>query len=288
MDTQERSHFGFIGFGLIGGSVARALRSLYPASKIVAYNYYQTKPHKRLELAKEEGTLTAVVTSLADFSACDVVFLCAPVMTNISYLEQLVPYLNPDCILTDVGSVKGNIEDVAIRLHVGRQFVGGHPMAGSEKTGYENSDASLLKNAFYFLTPTAETDKAYTEWMKQFVKGIGAYCMVLDALSHDQMTAAISHAPHVVSASLVNAVAMLDQDGTYGKFTAGGFRSTTRIAASSPEVWDNICLANKQCILDFLEKFTDTLHQAKTAIEKEDSEALTAFFSSAKKYRDSI
>ena len=108
-NTTDISHFGFIGFGLIGGSIAHALRELYPDSDIMAYNYYETKAHPQLELAKNDGILSDISTSLADFSRCDVIFLCAPVMTNVAYLEKLKPYLSKDCIITDVGSVKGNI-----------------------------------------------------------------------------------------------------------------------------------------------------------------------------------
>ncbi len=286
--SKQRSHFGFIGFGLIGGSIARVLRNLYPESHIIAYNYYETKPHARLELAKQEGTLSLVSTSLSDFSSCEVIFLCAPVLTNISYLKKLAPYLGHDCIITDVGSVKGNIHKAIDELGLNRQFVGGHPMTGSEKTGYENSNAAILQDAWYLLTPTKVTKPEYTEWMKNFVNSSGSYCMVLDETSHDEITAGISHVPHIISAALVNTVASHDKNGTYKKLAAGGFRDVTRIASSSPEMWENICLSNKDSILDFLDEYIKNLRQARSEIEKGDSSALTEFFSSAKTYRDTI
>lgn len=285
---KQRSHFGFIGFGLIGGSIARALRNLYPESNILAYNYYETKPHPQLELAKKEGTLSFVSASFADFSSCDVIFLCAPVLTNISYLERLLPHLSPDCIITDVGSVKGNIHKAVDRLGLNRQFVGGHPMAGSEKTGYANSSAALLDGAYYLLTPTKETETSYTEWLKQFVTAAGARCMVLDETSHDEITAGISHAPHIISAVLVNTVALHDKKGNYKKLAAGGFRDITRISSSSPEMWENICLSNKDCILNFLDEYMEILKKAREDIEKSDSKELTKLFSDAKTYRDTI
>ncbi len=112
---KKRTRFGFIGFGLIGGSVARALRDLYPDSEIMAYNYYETKPHEKLEQAKSEGTLTSISTNLEDFSRCQVIFLCAPVLKNVAYLKKLLPHLSPDCILTDVGTPtpESNPEHVA-------------------------------------------------------------------------------------------------------------------------------------------------------------------------------
>lgn len=287
-EIKTRSHFGFIGFGLIGGSIARALRELYPDSRITAYNYYETKKHEKLEMAKSEGTLSDISTSLADFHTCDVIFLCAPVLKNIAYLQKLAPHLSDDCILTDVGSVKGDIHAEIERLGLTRQFVGGHPMTGSEKTGYANSDAAILKDAFYLLTPTEDSDPAYVVWLKQFIQDIGSVCMVLDAKQHDQITAGISHGPHVISAALVNAVAARDNDGVYGKLAAGGFRDITRISSSSPEMWENICQTNRNSILEFLEEYITLLNQAKKDIASGDSVALMKLFSDAKSYRDSI
>lgn len=286
--NKTRSHFGFIGFGLIGGSIARALRNLYPHSNIIAYNYYESKPHQKLELAKKEGTLSSISTNLSDFSICDVIFLCAPVITNVAYLKKIAPHLKEDCILTDVGSVKRNIHEAVSDLGLNKQFVGGHPMTGSEKTGYANSDASILKDAYYLLTPTSETLPEYTEWMKNFVDSIGSICMILDEISHDQITAGISHGPHIISAALVNSVANRDHNGNYGKLAAGGFRDITRISSSSPEMWQNICLTNKDSIVEFLDEYIERLNHIKDDVKSGDAKALTKFFTDAKTYRDGI
>lgn len=138
-----RSHFGFIGFGLIGGSIAHALRELYPSSHIMAYNYYIEKPHPMLELAKKDGVLSSICTDLSAFSECDVIFLCAPVIKNAMYLKQLAPYIAKECLITDVGSVKGNIYQTVVSLGLEEQFVGGHPMTGSENTGYTYSSSDF-------------------------------------------------------------------------------------------------------------------------------------------------
>lgn len=287
-DTITRSHFGFIGFGLIGGSIARSLRILYPGSEIMAYNYYETKKHPQLELARQEGTLTKIATDLKEFSSCDVIFLCAPVITNVKYLTRLKPYLAKDCILTDVGSVKGNIHQAIRELDLEEQFVGGHPMTGSEHTGYDHSSAEFLKGAYYLLTPTKKVPQSYVLWMENFVKASGSICMILDEDSHDQITAGISHGPHVVSAALVNTVAKRDTNGNYGILAAGGFRDITRISSSSPEMWQNICLTNQKEILAFLDEYMNNLTTIRQEIAQGNENALWDFFANAKKYRDSI
>lgn len=280
--------FGFIGFGLIGGSIAHSLRRLYPSSVIMAYNYYKTKPHKKLEMAAEEGVLDKISVSLEDFSECDVIFLCAPVLANVSYLKKIAPYIKKDCIITDVGSVKGDIHKAAEESGLTYNFTGGHPMTGSEKTGYNNSDADYLKGAYYILTPTKDTPEKFTGWLAGFIKASGAYCEIMDYKTHDMVTAAISHCPHIIAASLVNLVAAHDKQGIYKKLAAGGFKDITRISSSSPEMWQNICLANPKAIEGFLNEYINALENIKNAVVSGDGKALMEFFENAKKYRDSL
>lgn len=280
--------FGFIGFGLIGGSVARAIRELYPDAEIMAYNYYKTRPHPRLNQALADGVLSTVSNQLEDFSDCQAVFLCAPVKTNIKYLQELAPYLNEDCMLTDVGSVKGDIIAAIQEIGLTRQFIGGHPMTGSEKIGYEYADSRFFINKYYLLTPMEDTRPEYIAWMKQFIHAVRSYCMILDPARHDAVVAGISHVPHVISAALVNSVSALDHDDTYGRLAAGGFHSVTRISSSSPEMWQNICESNQQEILRFLDQFSEQIANFRTIIESKDSEALLKLFEQAKAYRDHI
>lgn len=280
--------FGFIGFGLIGGSVAHAIRELYPDAEIMAYNYYLTRPHPRLNQALADGVLSTVTNQLEDFSDCHAIFLCAPVKTNVEYLQKLAPHLQPDCMLTDVGSVKGDIVAAIRKMGLSRQFIGGHPMTGSEKIGYEYADTKFFINKYYLLTPMEDTRPEYIAWMKQFIHSVRSYCMILDPARHDAVVAGISHVPHVISASLVNAVAALDEDDTYGRLAAGGFHSVTRISSSSPEMWQNICEANQEEILLFLDQFTEQIGEFRSKIEAGDSQALLELFTKAKAYRDHI
>lgn len=283
-----RNHFGFIGFGLIGGSIAHCIRKLLPDADVAAYNYYETKRHPRLEQALADGVLSRICTSLEDFSLCDVIFLCAPVLTNIAYLKRIKPYLKDGCILTDVGSVKGDIHRAVAGLGLEHCFIGGHPMTGSEKVGYAHSDAAFLKDCYYILTPTEQIPSGSVRWMQDFVTAAGARCVTIDVKEHDRATAGISHAPHVISAALVNAVHARDQNGIYELLAAGGFKDITRISSSSPDMWQDICLSNKDCILEFLEEYADILDDMKKAIKEENGEAIGEFFERAKAYRDQL
>lgn len=285
----NRNIFGFIGLGLIGGSVARCIRDRMPGAEIIAYNYYETRRHPRLEAALADGVVSHISTNLNDFSRCDVIFLCAPVLTNLTYVKRIKPYLKSTCILTDVGSVKGQIYRCIKEQGLESFFIGGHPMAGTEKTGYEHSFSDLLKDCYYILTPTKEVEPSAVAWMQDFVKTvISARDVTIAVEEHDQATAGISHVPHIVSAALVNAVRERDKKGIYRLLAAGGFKDITRISSSSPEIWENICLSNRDAILDFMDSYLDILREAKDMIENEDEQGIRDFFAKAKAYRDQL
>lgn len=281
---------GFIGFGLIGGSIAQALKKSSPNVTMIAFNHYISKPHSGLLKAKEDKTIDIISTDLkSDFASCDIIFLCAPVLENIDYLKILKNIIKPSCILTDVGSVKSNIHKAVADLSLSSHFVGGHPMTGSEKTGYENSNAKLLENAFYMLTKTKETPEESFRTMEQLILSLGALPIPIDADYHDDVVAAISHIPHIIAASLVHMVKDSDDEQELMRqVAAGGFKDITRIASSSSIMWQNICLTNTESILYFLRAYINQLNKfAVTLAEKED-EKLLQFFSEAKEYRDSI
>jgi prephenate dehydrogenase len=281
---------GFIGFGLIGGSIARALKEINPNNRLIAYNYNKNKVSGGLLEALDDKILDSISYDLSDgFPTCDIIFLCAPVLSNITYLKQLIGVVKPECILTDVGSVKGNIHNAVEDLGLTKQFIGGHPMAGSEKTGYENSNARLLENAYYILTPTSKTLKENLNLLYELVKDFGAIPLILNPKEHDDITAAISHVPHIIAASLVNLVKDSDDsDEKMRSLAAGGFKDITRIASSSPIMWQNICLTNTDSIKQFLNQYIDGLKSIYTALDKKDEDSLTQFFKSASDYRDSI
>lgn len=281
---------GFIGFGLIGGSIARAIKEVHPTFTLLSYHYPNCEMGKGLEDALRYHVLDFVYEDLQEgFPSCDIIFLCAPVLSNITYLEQLKDIIKPSCIITDVGSVKGNIHAAIEDIGLKHNFIGGHPMAGSEKTGYENSHSKLLENAYYILTPTDETPSATTKTLYQLVQSIGAIPLVLDYKEHDNITAAISHLPHLIATSLVNLVKESDDsDENMRTLAAGGFKDITRIASSSPVMWQDICLTNTKSIQYFLDKYITSLKEIYHALEEKNEKYIYDLFHIAGEYRDSI
>lgn len=278
---------GFIGFGLIGGSIARALKK---KKSDLTIKVYTRRQNPELEVGVREGVIDELLYEIDEnFSTCDIIFLCAPVLKNLDFLPMLKSRMKPDCILTDVGSVKHNICERARELGLARQFIGGHPMAGSEKTGYANSTDILLENAYYFLTPLPENAPGDFSLMQELVGYTGANCVVLPPEDHDRITAAISHVPHIIAATLVNMIRLNDNEEENMKaFAAGGFKDITRIASSSPKMWQDICLANGESIDYFLSYFQEQLQQFRQMISGQDGTSIQNEFHMAGDYRDSI
>ena len=277
---------GFIGLGLIGGSIARALRQFYPDTAIIAYDVNK----ESLSLAKKEGVVDIVSEEINEaFLPCDYLFLCAPVQRNDDNLSAVGKVLSASCVLTDVGSVKSGIHEAVRLAGLENRFIGGHPMAGSERTGFVNSKASLLENAYYILTPSPLVPPERIEAFRALVAGLGAIPLVLDCRQNDYVTAAISHLPHVAAASLVNLIRQSDSpDGLMRMVAAGGFKDITRIASSSSVMWQQICLANRDNISALLSRYIQTLTEFKDAVDRSDADELYRLFDSARTYRDSF
>lgn len=278
--------FGFIGLGLIGGSIARAIKEKTKDSYIIAYDINE----ETLQLALSEQ-IADEITSTVDnrFSKCDYLFLCAPVQKNDDNLKAVKAILPPDCLLTDVGSVKSDIHEAIKAAGLEGQFIGGHPMAGSERVSFINSKAVLLENAYYILTPTETVPSEKVQKYKELVQSLGAIPLILSCEQHDYVTAAISHLPHVIASSLVNLVKDSDsKEGIMKMIAAGGFKDITRIASSSPVMWQEICLTNTENILKLLTDYIDSLCSIRDTLEHKDKEDIYNFFDSARIYRDSF
>lgn len=277
---------GFIGLGLIGGSIAKAIKKYNNNTNIVAFDINT----ESINCAVQDGIVDVAASSINEsFSDCDYIFLCAPVQKNDDNLIAVKKVISPNCLLTDVGSVKTTIHEAIKEAGLEHCFIGGHPMAGSERTGYINSRAVLLENAYYILTPTPLVDTKRLEDYRKLVSGMGAIPLILDFQQHDYVTAAISHLPHVIAASLVNLVKDSDdEDGIMKMVAAGGFKDITRIASSSATMWQQICLTNGENISCLLQKYIDSLQVIQNQLNQADGSSLYHLFDSARIYRDSF
>lgn len=277
---------GLIGLGLIGGSIAKTAKRIHPEIKFIALSGRQST----IDAAFREGLIeNKQNASIKEFADCDYIFLCTPVQQNLMYIEQLKDIMKDSCILTDAGSVKGDIHRAIAKSGLESHFIGGHPMAGSEKTGFSNATAYLLENAYYIITPSSAVSRSHVEEFQNFVASLGAIPMIMDYDSHDAATAAISHMPHVIASALVNFVEKSDDSfGTMKTIAAGGFKDITRIAGSSPVMWEEICMANKQWILSMFDAYQESLDQIRNRIASSDADGIREFFRNAKDYRDSL
>ncbi len=279
--------YGFIGLGLIGGSLAKSLKRVQPDCRIIAY----TRTADATEQAKKEGVLDEAASSLTDplFSECGMLFLCAPVSTNAKALKLMKDILSPDCLITDVGSVKTGMHKAMEELGLGSRFIGGHPMTGSEKSGYSASTDHLFENAYYILTPTESVPGEWVERYRRLVASFLAIPLILTYQEHDYITAAVSHLPHVIASSLVNTVHNLDNSEEHMKMiAAGGFKDITRIASSSPEMWEQICVDNHENISRVMDEFIRLMMEARDNMNKGNAVYIHKMFADSGEYRSTF
>ncbi|MCL5071626.1 MAG: prephenate dehydrogenase [Actinobacteria bacterium] len=282
----EDKKVAIIGLGLIGGSLARALHERLGITRIIAVN----RSLVSIQQAISDGVISHGFTEINEqVLASDIIFICTPVKRAIEYLESITGKVRPDCIITDVGSTKAEIIDYVNNLKSPPCFIGGHPMAGTEKAGYSAGFAHLFENAYYIMSPCKSTTEDAIALMTEIINGIGGIPVVLDALEHDKITGSISHVPHIIASALVNAVKAVDSSG--GKMqmlAAGGFKDITRIASSNPEVWESIISSNVQQIKDILHVYGEILRNFEKYMDSRDSKKVYDFFETAKNYRDSF
>ena len=277
---------GFIGLGLIGGSIAKKIKLNHPNCEIIATARRQDTISEAYEMNLIQNK---TLLPLSEFSDCDLIFLCAPVEKNLEYLKELKQVISSKTIITDVGSTKTQIHNEVIELGLEKQFIGGHPMTGSEKTGISNANEYLLENAYYIITPTKENTQKQIDDFYALVKELGSIPMILNYEAHDYATASISHLPHMIAYTLVNLVKEIDDENeTMKTIAAGGFKDITRIASSSPVMWESICMTNQEQLIKLMDKYIASLSELREDIQSAASNTLLTKFQSAKDYRDSI
>jgi prephenate dehydrogenase len=282
----DNNHISIIGLGLIGGSLARALREKLNDCDITAVN----RSKEPLNQAIADGTVDRGFKAPNEYVYnSDIIFICTPVKKTLEYIETLADKVSAQCILTDVGSTKAEIIDFVNNMRNPPCFIGGHPMAGNEKSGYRESVSHLFENAYYILTPSRTTTESSIEIMTEIVSSIGAIPVTMDSHEHDRITGSISHVPHIIAAALVNLVNQSDTpDATMQKLAAGGFKDITRIASSSPQMWENIISSNNGPVCDILQKYIDILKRFSDTVKNYDSKTIFNFFDTARQYRNCL
>ena len=277
-----------IGFGLIGGSIARAARAQGLAGEIVAT---ARSPATRARV-QELGIVDRVVDTNAEaVKDADLVILSIPVGACGPVAEEIAPHLKPGAIVSDVGSVKGMVlRDMAAHLPKTVHFIPAHPVAGTEHSGPDSGFAELFINRWCILTPPPEADPAAVEKLATFWRALGANVETMAADHHDLVLAVTSHLPHLIAYTIVGTADELE-DVTHAevlKFSAGGFRDFTRIAASDPTMWRDVFLANKDAVLEMLGAFQEDLSKLTRAIRRGDGEALFDHFTRTRAIRRGI
>ncbi|WP_110927618.1 prephenate dehydrogenase [Bacillus massiliglaciei] len=277
-----------IGLGLIGGSLGLAIRQAHPLAEIAGYDV----DGNNLQLAKLLGIIDEAALDLKDYASnADLILIAVPVNASKKIMEELSGIdLKSDVIISDTGSTKETVVSAAERL-LGDSavFIGGHPMAGSHKSGAGAAKLHLFENAFYLLTPSKNVQKERVDTLKQWLKGTNANFLVVEPDAHDLMTGVISHFPHVVAAGLVKQAEKSSKDyPLVSRLAAGGFRDITRIASSSPEMWRDISLHNKEVLLTLMEQWEHEMTLFKDILISEDGERIQQFFSEAKSFRDEL
>jgi prephenate dehydrogenase len=273
------------GVGLIGGSFALALKAAGAVGEVVGLGRRQAS----LVAAQQRGVIDRIASDWADaLQDADLVFLAMPVGQMLPVMQALAPHLPPDAIVTDGGSTKRDVA-AAARIAFGEkiaQFVPGHPIAGAEKSGVEAAQANLFQDKRVVLTPLAENSAARVALVQRAWEACGAQVSQLDAAAHDQIFAAVSHLPHLLAFALVHEFAQrADADQLFG-FAAGGFRDFTRIASSHPEMWRDICLANRAALLVELDAYMAELMRTRSLLAGADAQGLQAMFDTARTRRD--
>lgn len=272
------------GVGLIGGSLALCLKG-----KNDYYVVGHSKNAASAEKYVKRGVVDAATTSLREAAeGADFIFLCVPVGNLEEYLEQISRLaLKPGCIITDVGSTKGGITRFARTVGLGdAYFIGGHPMAGSERSGVEAASSHLFENAFYVLTPTEDVPEAAYARLAELLSCTRAQIVRMDAELHDEIVGAVSHLPHIIAAALVNQIAGYNErNNLYEHLAAGGFRDITRIASSEPGIWRDILISNRDVVLRLLKDWQAEIDAFIGLLERSDGPGIEAEFASARAFR---
>ena len=277
-----------IGLGLIGSSISHVVRRESLAGHIAGY----ARSQATRDTAKRLGLVDSIHEMAGDaVKDADLVVMCVPVGACADIAKEIRPHLKRGAILTDVGSVKGSVlRDVAPHVPEGVHFVPGHPIAGTEQSGPESGFPELFAGKWSILTPAVGTDPTAIDTLERFWRTCGSNVDRMDADHHDLVLAITSHLPHLIAYNIVGTAADLEEvtKSEVIKYSAGGFRDFTRIAASDPVMWRDVFLSNKQAVLEMLGRFSEDLSVLQRAIRWDDGETLTSLFARAREIRRGV
>ncbi len=277
-----------VGVGLIGGSLAAALKQERACREVIGVARREQTCADAVRLGVCDRAVLSIADIAAELAAGDVIFIAVPTLTVDKVLADIQAVVSPEVTITDGASVKGSVV-AAVRSVYGElppQFVAGHPIAGSERSGVEASNPDLYRQHRVILTPTAETGAEHLARIEAMWQAVGAEVLMMPVEEHDDVLAATSHLPHAIAYSLVDTLAHDSENENIFRYAAGGFRDFTRIASSDPVMWHDIMKANKTSVLKALDLFAENLSRLRGAIEREDSEQLLGVFTRAKAARD--
>ena len=277
-----------IGIGLIGSSLCHAIRRKMPETQIAGFARSEATRNKALELHLADTIHDSAAAAVAD---ADLVILCSPVGTYGALAREIAATLKAGAILTDVGSVKAAVvRDILPHVPKAVHFIPGHPIAGTEQSGPESGFAELFVNRWCILTPLPDTDPAQVERLAEFWRACGSNVDMMTPEHHDLVLAITSHLPHLIAYNIVSTAADLEEvtDSEVIKYSAGGFRDFTRIAASDPTMWRDVFLNNKEAVLETLGRFSEDLSALQRAIRWSDGETLFNIFSRSRQIRRNI
>ncbi len=276
-----------IGVGMIGASLALALKQARAVNHIVGCGRNQLNLQKGVDL----GVIDSYTASIAEAaSSADVVVLATPLGAMKQVFEQIADIISKYTVITDTGSAKGSVIKVAQTVLGDKisQFVPGHPIAGAEKSGVEAGLADLYQNRRVIITPLKSTDPEAVAKIESMWQACGASIEYLGVEHHDKVLAATSHLPHMLAYGLVNYLSSLNDHDEIFKYAAGGFRDFTRIASSDPVMWRDVCISNGEALLTLIEGYKNELDQVSVAIRDGDQDRLLELFGKAKSERDSL
>lgn len=281
----NKKTIGIIGLGLIGGSLAWALKT--STEHLVCGCDINSET---LQQALKAGAIDVAVSSAVNCAEmADVLILCLPVRTIPNTIQQIIPVLKPGTIISDVGSTKSYLSKlVPNMLPVGVSYVGGHPMAGSERDGFMAADPNLFVGRPYVLEQNSQQDSLALQIMKELVLSVGAVPVVIDAVRHDAAVSKISHLPHIVAAAMVMMAAEDEDHELNFSLAAGGFHDVTRIASANPQMWVDVCLTNRENIMSNLIELQKHVQKFLDRLQNQDQAALLQYFSNARTLRNSL